>query len=180
MHIRNTEQDYGLISKILHWLIALIMISLIAIAWYMVRLSDEDVLYWRLLDAHEAAGLSLLILLPLKIVWTRFSPNPGYEPTLAGWERFIAGGVRRLFVLAILVIPLSGFLFVATNGEAVTLYDLFTIPDIGTVSKGVRDWLSDIHYYVSYGCAVLIVIHILAALKHHFLDGAATLRRMTF
>ena len=53
MHIRNTEQDYGLISKILHWLIALIMISLIAIAWYMVRLSDEDVLYWRLLDARS-------------------------------------------------------------------------------------------------------------------------------
>lgn len=180
MHIRNTRQDYGLIAKILHWLIALVMIALIAIGWFMVRLSDEDVLYWRLLDAHEAAGLSLFILLPLKIVWVRLSPNPGYEPSLAQWERFIATAVRWLFMFAILVIPLSGFLFVATNGEAVHLYDLLTIPDIGAVSKGARDWLSDIHYYLSYGCAVLIVIHILAALKHQFIDGNRSLRRMMF
>lgn len=180
MHIRNTRQDYGLIAKILHWLIALIMIALIAIGWYMVRLSDEDVLYWRLLDVHEAAGLSLFILLPLKFVWMWFSPNPGYEPSLLDWERLIATAVRWLFMLAMPVIPLSGFLFVATNGEAVHLYDLITIPDIGTVSKGGRDWLSDIHYYLSYGCAALIAIHILATLKHHFVDGITTLRRMTF
>lgn len=178
MHIRNTKEDYGLIAKVLHWLIALVMITLIAIGWYMVSLSDEDVLYWRLLDAHEAAGLSLFILLPLKIVWMRISPNPGYESSLAEWERLIATAVRWLFMLAVLVIPLSGFLFVATNGEAVHLYDLITIPDIGTVSKGVRDRLSDIHYYVSYGCAGLIVIHILAALKHQFIDGNRSLRRM--
>lgn len=180
MHIRNTRQDYGLIAKILHWLIALIMIGLIAIGWYMVRLSDEDVLYWRLLDAHEAMGLSLFILLALKIAWMRLSPNPDYEPSLAEWERLIATLVRWLFVFAVLVIPLSGFLFVATNGEAVHLYDMITIPDIGTISKGTRDWLSDIHYYTSYGCAVLIMIHILAALKHQFVDGNRSLWRMMF
>jgi cytochrome b561 len=180
MQIRNTQQAYGLISKILHWLIAVIMIGLIGVGWYMVRLSDEDVLYWRLLDVHEAAGLSLFILLPLKVAWMAVSPNPKFLPTLAAWERGVAAVVRWLFIIAILVIPLSGFLFVATNGEAVKLYDLITIPDIGELTKGTREWLSDIHYYVSYGCAALIAIHLLAALKHHFIDDDATLRRMTF
>jgi cytochrome b561 len=179
MAIRNTRENYGLIAKILHWLIAVIMIGLIGVGWYMVRLSDEDVLYWRLLDLHEAAGLSLFILWPVKVVWMAFSPNPKFLPTLAAWELGIAGAVRWLFIVAIVVIPLSGFLFVATNGEAIRLYDLITIPDIGEVAKGTRDWLSDIHYYASYSCAALIVIHILAALKHHFIDADATLRRMT-
>ena len=106
------------------------------------------------------------------------SPQPRYLPSLAVWERLVALSVRWLFLIAILVIPLSGFIFVATNGEAVTLYGLITIPNIGEAGKATRDWLSDVHYYVSYGCAALVVIHVLAALKHHFIDRDATLRRM--
>ena len=180
MAIRNTREDYGLIAKILHWLIAVIMIVLIGVGWYMVRLSDEDVLYWRLLDFHEAVGLSLFILLPLKAAWMIFSPNPKFLPSMAAWERRIATVVRYMFIAAIVMIPLSGFLFVASNGDAVKLYDLFTIPDIGRLTTGTRDWLSDIHYYASYGCAALIVIHVIAALKHHFIDANTSLRRMTF
>ncbi len=180
MQIRNTPEAYGLISKVLHWWIAVVIIGLIGVGWYMVRLSDEDVLYWRLLDLHEALGLSLFVLIPLKWVWMLFSPNPGWLPDLASWERLIATAVRWSFLAAMVMIPVSGFLFVATNGEAVKLYDLITIPNIGAVSKGTRDWLGDAHYYVSYGCAALIAIHVLAALKHHFIDGDRTLRRMTF
>ena len=180
MRLRNGTTDYGLISKSLHWLIAVIMTGLIGVGWYMVRLSDEDVWYWRLLDLHEAVGLSLLILFPLKLAWMAVSPNPKFLPSLAAWELCAAIVVRWLFFIAIVAIPLSGFLFVATNGEAVRVYDLVTIPDMGELSKNGREWLSDIHYYGSYGCAALVAVHMLAALKHHFVDGNATLRRMTF
>ena len=180
MNIRNSKDRFGFVSIVLHWLIAVIMIGLIGVGWYMVRLSDEDVWYWRLLDLHEAVGMSLLILFPLKIVWRVVSPNPALLPSLASWERSTAIMVRGLLIIAIAVIPLSGFLFVATNGEAVRLYDLITIPDMGSVSKLTREWLSDIHYYGSYGCAGFILLHALAALKHHFIDRNATLRRMMF
>ena len=180
MDIRNTPEHYGLIAKLLHWLVAVIMIVLIGIGWYMVKLSDEDVLYWRLLDFHEALGLSLFVLLPLKLLWMVVSPNPKLPPTLAAWERGAAAIVRWFFFAAILLIPLSGFLFVASNGEAVKLYDLITIPDIGGLTKKGRDWLSDTHYYASYGCAALIAIHVMAALKHHFIDMNNSLRRISF
>lgn len=178
MRIYNTPDDYGLISKLLHWLIAAAMIGLIGVGWYMVRLSDEDVLYWRLLDLHEAVGMGLLVLVPLKAMWMIVSPNPRFLPTLAPWERCLATAVRWLFIFAMLAIPLSGFLFVATNGEAVKLYDLITIPNIGSPGKATRDLLSDVHYYASYGCAALVGLHVLAALKHHFLDANRSLRRM--
>jgi cytochrome b561 len=180
MRFRNSSMDYGLVSKSLHWLIVLIMIGLIGVGWYMVGLSDEDVWYWRLLDLHEAVGLSLFILFPLKLAWMSLSANPNFLPTLAAWERRAAAVVRWFFILAIPAIPLSGFLYVASNGEAVRLYDLVTIPDIGEVSKAMRDWFGDIHYHGSYGCAALILVHILAALKHHFIDLNNSLRRITF
>ncbi len=180
MNIVNTRDEFGLISKLLHWLIALIMIALISIGWYMTGLSDQDILYWRLLDLHEFAGLLLFVLVPLKFVWRPFSPNPPYVPGLKSWERRTAQAVRVFFLTAMVLIPLSGFLFVASNGEAVELYGFITIPDIGQFSDANRKLLSNIHYYLSYVCAALIVLHILAALKHHFIDGNRTLRRMTF
>jgi len=180
MNIRNTNEDYGLIAKILHWLIAICMIGLIPVGWYMSGLSDERVLYWRLLDLHEAIGLSLFIIVPIKVVWRMFSPNPLPLRELSPWERRSARVVHELFIIAIVVIPVTGFLFVASSGEAVRLYDMITIPDIGRLPKGVRDMLSDIHYYVSYGCAALIAVHILAALKHRFVDLNDSLGRMTF
>ena len=57
--------------------------------------------------------------------------------------------------------------------------DLITIPDIGRLSKGMRGVLSSVHYYLSYACAALILLHIAAALKHHFVDLNNSLRRMT-
>ena len=180
MKIRNTQLEYGVITKSLHWLNAAIVILLIGVGWYMIRLSDEDVLYWRLLDLHEALGMSLFILFPLKLVWMAVSPNPKFLPTLATWEFVTASTVRWLFIAAIILIPLSGFLFVATNGEAVTLYHLITIPNLGRASNVTRDWLGDIHYYVSYGCAALVVIHVIAAIKHHIVNKDATLRRILF
>ena len=180
MNIRNTNDDYGLIAKLLHWLIAVCMIALIVIGWYLSGLSDERVLYWRLLDLHETLGLSFFIIVPLKVMWRMISPNPQVLRGLSQWERRAARIVHELFVIAIVVIPVSGFLFVASNGEAVRLYGMITIPDIGRLSKGVRSLLIDTHYYVSYGCAALIAVHILAALKHRFVDLNDTVGRMTF
>jgi len=180
MNIRNTKEDYGLIAKILHWLIAVCMIGLILVGWYMSGLSDERVLYWRLLDLHEMLGLSFFIIVPIKVMWRMFSPNPHVVRGLSRWESRAARIVHELFIIAIAVIPVSGFLFVASNGEAVRLYDMITIPDIGRLSKGMRSLLIDTHYYVSYGCAALIAVHILAALKHRFVDLNGTVGRMTF
>jgi cytochrome b561 len=180
MNIRNAKDDYGLIAKVLHWLIAVCMIGLIPIGWYMSGLSDERLLYWRLLDLHEAIGLSLFIIVPIKLVWRMFSPNPRPLRELSRWERRAARIVHELFVIAIVIIPVTGFLFVASNGEAVKLYGAITIPDIGRLPANVRDMLSEVHYYASYGCAALIAVHILAALKHRFVDLNDSLGRMTF
>ncbi len=180
MNIRNNNDQFGLIAKLLHWLIAVTIIALIPIGWYMVKLSDEDIWYWRLYDLHLALGLGLLLLVTLKFAWLLFSPNPLPLPELADWERWASRAVHVFFRIAMVLIPLSGFIFVATNGEPIELYNVITIPDIGRFSKTVRDVLGDIHYYLSYGCAALIVAHMLAALKHHFVDLNNSLRRMTF
>lgn len=180
MNIRNTREEYGLISKLLHWLIALLMISLIPIGWYMSGLSDESVLYWRLLELHETFGLGVFLLILVKIAWLMISPNPELPSDLAHWERSAARLVHAFFVIAVVFIPVTGFMYVASDGEPVNLYNIIEIPDIGQFTKGVRDSLFDLHSYMAYTCAALIVVHILAAFKHHFIDLNGELRRIAF
>jgi cytochrome b561 len=180
MPLRNTRAEYGLISKLLHWSIALPMIALIPLGWYMTGLSDEDVWYWRLLELHESLGLLVFALILVKLVWLRASPNPTLAPGLAAWERLAARCVHGFFIAAAVFIPVTGFLYVASDGEPIDLYRLIEIPAIGEYSKGVRDVLFDLHEYAAYTCAALIVVHILAALKHHFLDAKGSLRRIAF
>lgn len=179
MKIRNTQDEFGLVSKLLHWLIALVMISLIIIGWYTSGLDDETILYWRMLDLHITFGLGILVLFLIKVSWMLISPNPDYVASLASWERVTARIVHKLFLLAIVLIPLAGFMYIASDGEPINIYDMVEIPDIGQFSKGVRSSLYDVHMYAAYTCAVLIVLHIMAALKHHFIDMDDTLRRMT-
>ena len=179
MKLRNTRTEFGLISKILHWLIATIMISLIVIGWYTSGLDEETVLYWRMLDLHITLGLAMFMLFLIKVTWKIYSPNPDYIPGLASWERITARSVHWFFIIAIGLIPLIGFLYAASDGEPINIYDFFEIPDIGSFTKSVRHTLHDVHMYLAYTGAALIVVHITAALKHHFIDRNDTLRRMT-
>jgi len=179
MRIRNSRTEFGSISKTLHWLIAAVMISLIGIGWYASGLDEESILYWRMLDLHISLGLGMFALFLVKVSWMIFSPNPDYVPGLASWERVAARIVHWFFIIAIGLIPLIGFLYTASDGEPINIYDLFEIPDIGSFSKSVRHTLYDVHMYLAYTGAVLIIIHIGAALKHHYIDMNDTLRRIT-
>ena len=177
--IKNNDRHYGLFSKSLHWLTASAMISLIAIGWYMVGLSNESIGYYRALDFHQVSGLGVLILFVVKIIWLWMSPNPQFVPTIARWQRYAAHTVHTLFIIAMVLIPISGYLFATSLGDPIPVYNVFEIPGVMTLSEPVSDWMINFHAYYAYTCAGLIVLHSLAALKHHFINRDDTLRRMT-
>lgn len=180
MPVRNSREAYGLVSKLLHWLIAIPVLALIPVGWYLGGLSEESVLYWRLLALHETLGIAVFVLTLASIAWRRISPNPGFPSSLLPWERRAAALIHGTLVAALACIPVLGFLFVASDGEPVELYGMVAIPPIGQWSKGMREILFDLHGYAAYACAILVTVHVLAALKHHFVDRRSSLRRIVF
>lgn len=180
MPVRNTRETYGLVSRLLHWLIAVPVLSLIPVGWYLSGLSEESILYWRLLELHETLGLGVFTLILARIGWFLIDPSPDLPSTLLPWERNAARLTHRVLVCALVFIPVLGFLFVASDGEPVELYGLVAIPPVGHWSKDVRETLFDLHAYTAYACATLAAVHILAALKHHFVDRRSSLRRIAF
>jgi len=180
VNIRNTPHEYGLVSKLLHWLIAVLVMALIPIGWYMSGLSNESVLYWRMLDLHVMLGLCVLTLFVIKAGWRLVSPNPPLAASLSPWESRIARIVHGFFLIALAVIPVTGFLYLTSNGEPTSLFNIVEIPEIGEWPKAVRRLVFNVHMVFAYTVAALVVLHVGAALKHHFIDLDNTLRRIGF
>jgi cytochrome b561 len=178
MRLKNSPDHYGMVSKSLHWIIALLMIGLIWLGWYMVDLTYYDPWYYDSLTLHRAFGILVLALGVIKLGWVVYSRPPAYADTLKAWERGAARVTHGIFYSAMVAIPITGYFISTSKGDPVSFFGWFDIPAFFSVGNTLRDFAIALHYYLAYGIAFLIVIHALAALKHQFIDKDGTLKKM--
>ena len=178
MALRNTSSRFGLITKSLHWLIALHMIGLIALGWWMIDLSYYSTWYYWAPFLHKAFGVLVFGLGIALLIWrsvdTRPDPVSGHTP----FEKIASKIAHWVLILSVITIPVSGYLFTTAKGEGVDLFGLATLPAMFSISDTVRDLAIDFHIYASYGLLAVIAAHAGGALKHHFIDRDSTLKRM--
>ena len=174
----SSAQDYSAATKVLHWLIALLIIGLIGLGWYMVGLTYFDKWYNSSLAIHKSLGMFVLVLAFAKISWRFFSPSPAFVDTIKPWERVAAKGTHLVLYFMMVVIPVTGYAISTSAGSPVSFFDLFDIPAVLPESDGLRDLAVELHYYLSYGAAIVVAMHALAALKHQFIEKDGTLSRM--
>ena len=176
----NTETRFGLVSKLLHWLIALGIIGLIWLGWWMVGLSYYNPWYNRGLELHKAIGLIVLLLVFAKFCWQIGNRTPSPGAHLKPWERMASSGMHWVLYVLMVLVPVTGYVITTSAGQGVSLFGLVDVPAVLPQSETARDAAIAIHYYFSYGAIALILGHAGAALKHHFVDKDDTLIRMTW
>jgi cytochrome b561 len=174
----SSVQSYSAVTKVLHWLIALLIIGLIWLGWYLAGLSYFDKGYNVTLTIHKSLGMLALALAGAKILWAFLSPAPAFVDTIKPWERVAAKITYVVLYLMMVVIPVTGYAISTSAGSPVSFFGLFDIPAILPESDGIRDLVVELHYYLSYGVAILIVLHALSALKHQFIDKDGTFSRI--
>lgn len=162
MHLTNTLTEYGLISKFLHWVSAVLLFVQIPLGFYLVdidfgpeRLSIENI--------HVSIGLSLFYLVILRLLYKIFNPTPKLQPSIFKGQKFLAKINHVLLYVTILSITSSGILKKIFDGETlviffkeVTLKENFELTEL----------FYDIHIFSNYLIIVLIVIHIMAVIIH--------------
>ena len=178
MLIKNTAEHFGLVAKLVHWVIALLILGLIWLGWYMVDLSYYDPWSQDALLAHKSLGMIVLGLALFKVVWMMISPTPEPLPTLKEWERKSSKLVHWVLFLSMFVIPVTGYVISTSEGAAVPIFDWFELPALFAASETTRDLAIEIHYYVAYVILAVVVVHAGAAFKHQFVMGDGTLKRM--
>jgi len=183
MRIKNSHNSFGLVSKFLHWLMALLLIGLFAVGLYMTELDYYDALYHTLPWWHKSIGLLVVGLLLFRFVWNVTNPTPKALSTHKSWEISLAHIIQKLFYLLMLLIGVTGYFISTAKGKGIEFFTLFEVPAMPfTVSKAIEedlvDSIGEVHEILAITLIVFAVLHAMAALKHHFIDKDETLRRM--
>ncbi len=178
MKLRSDARRWGGVTKTLHWTIALAVIALLCVGTWMVDLpiSADKV---RIYGLHKSAGITVLALMLVRIAWRRWeAARPELPFGMPGWERAAAWSSHLLLYLALLVMPLSGWLFNSAANFPLQWFGWFTIPGLTGPDPEVKAWARAVHHWTGYFLIGLVSLHVMAALKHHLLDRDETLRRM--
>lgn len=175
--VKNTATAYGWPAKALHWIMALLVIGLFALGYWMRTLGYYDPWYQRAPELHKSLGVILAALLLLRIVWRLLNQQP---PALGGnaLEHVIAAVTHLAFYILLIGMAISGYLFATGDGKPLSFFGLFDIAPLIN-SKPLADRAGEIHWWLAYSVIGLALLHIAGALKHHFVDKDDTLRRMS-
>ncbi len=176
--LKNTPERYGLVAKLLHWSIALSILGLIGLGWYMVDLTYYDPWYNKTLSLHRVVGLAVLAAAIFYLLWQRVSRSPALPASIPRAQQLAAAAVHHLLFLMMLLLPVTGYLISSSAGQGIPVYGWFEVPALVQVSEATRDLVIAIHYYGAYGTGILAAVHAAAALKHQFIDRDGVLARM--
>lgn len=175
MQLKNSETHFGLIAILFHWVMALLIIGMLGVGLYMTDL-PIGIQKLKLYGLHKAFGILVLILVILRIIWRLSNKTPLL--TMPKLE-VIAARLAHLALYALmLAMPLSGWLMTSAAGLPPSFFGLFTLPSLVAPNDDLRELFGFAHEWLAYGLIALIVLHTLAALKHHFYNKDDILRRM--
>jgi len=168
--LTNTENRYGLLSRIIHNLMLILIFAMLGVGMYMADLEKTDDLRKALFEKHMATGVLVLTLAVIRIVWLRISPAPRLPVALESWEKTLTTVVKSLMYLLMLLIPIAGILMVNTAGHEISFYGLFNVPMLMGKSKDLHEVFEELHGFLAFSLLFLIVLHIAGSLKHRYFD----------
>lgn len=159
-----------------HWLMAVLLIANFALGLTMeeMELSPDKLQF---VSWHKWAGITLLGLVTLRFLWRAFANRPVLLP-MATWQRRLAKLTHFLMYLLLFAIPISGWLMSSAGGFTVSYLGLFPLPDLVAKDKQLFELLKEVHEVLNFTLLGLVILHVLAVLKHQFIDRDATLARM--
>lgn len=161
----------------LHWLIALMLFGMFGLGLYMTELPLSPTKL-KLYSYHKWAGVTLFLLVLLRLGWRVTHMPPALPPGTPAWQaRAAAAGHHLLYVLMIAA-PLSGWLMSSAKGFQTVWFGVLPLPDLLAKDAALGDVLLWVHRVLNWLFMAVVAGHVAAALKHHFIDHDGTLARM--
>lgn len=183
MPLTSTAQSYGSLTKILHWLTALLILTLLPLGLIANALphdtSAELTTKATAFSLHKTLGVTLFFVALARILWAISQPRPGLLHPDRHWESFAAHLVHWLLYGALVLVPLSGWIHHAATAGFAPIWGPFwqKLPFV-PLSEPVAEAAATAHRLFTKVLMAALALHILGALKHHLIDRDDTLRRM--
>ncbi len=179
--IAQRSTRYGTTAITLHWLLALAILAMLGVGWYMTGLPFSPQRL-KLYNWHKWAGMAVLVLSVLRLVWRlmhRPPPLPSrVRSAMPQWQRSVHHGTQHLMYALFLAVPLLGWAYSSAAGFPIVFMGWLPLPDFVPVSPALADALKPFHGLAAYVLAALVGIHVAAAFKHQFVDRDGLMARM--
>ncbi|WP_411342059.1 cytochrome b [Sphingopyxis sp. J-6] len=172
----TADPRYTKVAIWLHWVIGLSVIANIGLAMLTEDMPRET--HRAAMATHKALGIAVLFLTIVLILWRLGHKPPPYPAAMPAWQRPVSKIVHLLFYLLLILLPLSGWVWMSAADRPVDFFGLFTVPSIAAPSEALADTLHDRHELLGLTMLALVTLHILAALKHQFVDRTRLIGRM--
>ena len=170
------REHYTRTAVALHWSVAALVITALAVGWLMTDMPTSPVKL-QVYSWHKWIGITVLMLFFVRALWRLRHPTPAPVP-MPAWQRLAAQALHGLLYVLLLLQPLSGWLFSNAAGRSIIYLSLIPLPDLVAKNKPLADSLHELHEAGAWLLAIAVGLHLLAALKHHYVDHDDTLRRM--
>ncbi|TCK08722.1 cytochrome b [Marinobacterium mangrovicola] len=176
--LRNSANRYGLVTILIHWVMALAIIGMYPLGLYIDSLSYYDPAYRTVPHWHKSIGMLIFAALFIRLIWKMLNPQPKPLPSHGTLVRLLTKlGHLGLYLLMFVALA-SGYMISTADGAPIEVFNWFGVPALPEVVERQEDVAGAVHYWVATALIVLAGLHALAALKHHFIDKDETLSRI--
>ena len=180
---KTSANRYTSTAKFLHWLSALCFITALGMGIYFWTLVEgvpgDSKSFFKWIPWHKSFGFTVFLLLLVRIPWRWLNPPPQLPDTMAPWEKAASHIVHYTLYFMMLAIPLSGWLGSAVGHYTFNYLSFIPMPNVPEKNAELANWIYDyIHIPLAWAAAILLLLHVGAALKHHFVEKDAILSRM--
>jgi len=175
--LKNTPDSFGAVSKWLHWLTALAVFGMIPLGVYMHEL-PVGVEKFRLYGIHKSIGICVLAVTVLRLLWWAQNPVPRPLGQRPKWEDNLARAVQTALYMALVGMPVSGWLMSSAANAPISVFGLVTLPDLIAPGEAAADLWRTVHFVLGLTLVAALALHVGGALRHHLSLKDDTLRRM--
>jgi cytochrome b561 len=174
--MRNDDR-YTATAIALHWLIFALIAGGFTLAVYMVDLPLSP-LKLKYFSWHKWIGITVFLLALARIAWRCTHRAPALPASIPAWQRRAAGAMHIVLYALIVIIPVTGWLYSSAAGVPTIYLGIIALPDLVGKDKALAELLKSVHVTLNYTLLILVVMHVVAALQHHFVVRNEVLARM--
>lgn len=174
--LKNTNSSYGLITKLFHWLMSIIIICLLIVGFTMTSM-EPSADKWQLYSLHKSTGVVVLSLVVLRFLWSLINIQLNLPTDLPSWQKLASRITHYLLYIFMFLMPISGILMSRFGGHEVNVFNFFIIPPLEK-NLDLAGFFYNLHGISAFAFAGLIGLHISAGLYHHFIRKDNILIRM--
>jgi cytochrome b561 len=172
------EWHYAKPAVILHWLLAILLVFMVSLGWYMMTIEHEPQ-GPRYFTLHMSVGMIVFVLVLARLLW-RLGHKPAKLPAdVPRWQVMASNIVEGLLYVCMVLLPVTGFLGASHTKRGVSFFGV-NLPAWVAPNHGTAEQFFEIHETIVWILVALVVVHVAAALKHLLIDRDRVFRRMWF